>query len=409
MKIEALSITREKKEATLEHSLLPYGWRRVRLGDVCDIVARQVDPKLPQYGSLPHVNGENILSGICRLAYLNTASEESMISGKYLFEAGDVLYSKLRPYLRKAVVAEVDGVCSADMYPIKVNHTVLDPHFAAWLLVSDEFTNYADSESRRARMPKLNREQLFAFSAPLPPLNEQKRIVIRINESMGAAERARTAAEAQLKAAKDLPAAYLRAVFNSPESQTWEKKRLGDVCEFVGGMQPPAHTFKRQPQSDYIRLVQIQDFRRDDVAVYIPADEAKRSFDVTDVMIGRYGPPVFQILRGLSGAYNVALMKTVPKVGLLKDFLYYLLQEHSIQSAVIGQSERSAGQSGVQKEFLENFNVRIASIEEQARIAASLKNQIGQAKRIRQILNEQLNIINDLPAALLRQAFTGKL
>jgi type I restriction enzyme S subunit len=147
---------------------LPVGWRWARLGEICEITARQVDPKVPEFGALPHVNGENIEGGTCRLLYLRTAAEEGMTSGKYLFEPGDVLYSKLRPYLRKAVVVDFRGVCSADMYPIRVNRAVLDPHFAAWMLVTEEFTRYADGESRRARMPKLNREQLFAWQAPLP-------------------------------------------------------------------------------------------------------------------------------------------------------------------------------------------------------------------------------------------------
>ena len=92
----------------------------------------------------------------------------------------------------------------------------------------------------------------------------------------------------------------------------WEVVKLGDVCEFIGGSQPEKSYFQRELLPDFVRLVQIQDFRRSDLKVYIPISEAKRSFDETDIMIGRYGPPVFQIFRGLSGAYNVALIKAAP-------------------------------------------------------------------------------------------------
>ncbi len=118
----------------------------MRFGDIATIVAPQVDPKKPEYGALPHVNGENIESGTCRITFLNTAAQEGMTSGKYLFDPGDVLYSKLRPYLRKVTVADFRGVCSADMYPIKVDPSHLDSHFTAWMLVSDRFTEYADRE-----------------------------------------------------------------------------------------------------------------------------------------------------------------------------------------------------------------------------------------------------------------------
>ncbi len=190
------------------------GWPRKRLGQVCQVSARQVDPKLPAYGKLPHVSGENIEPGTCRLLYLNSAAEDGMTSGKYLFDAGDVLYSKLRPYLRKVTVVDFCGLCSADMYPIKVTPTFLDAKFAAWMLLSDEFTTYADEESRRARMPKLNRNQLFAWKAPLPPLAEQRRIADRLTEQMAAAERLRQRLEEQLDLINKLPAALLRQAFS---------------------------------------------------------------------------------------------------------------------------------------------------------------------------------------------------
>ncbi len=190
------------------------GWPRRPLGEVCEITARQVDPKIPEFGSLPHVNGENIEGGMCRLTYLKTASENGMTSGKYLFEPGDVLYSKLRPYLRKAVVAEFRGVCSADMYPIRVNRIFLDPHYLGWMLLSDKFTKYADEESRRARMPKLNREQIFSWAAPIPPLSEQLSLVASIAEKITGTGKLLNAIEKELLEINALPAALLRRAFN---------------------------------------------------------------------------------------------------------------------------------------------------------------------------------------------------
>ncbi|GEM_PF-1145638 len=189
-------------------------WERRLLAEVCGITARQVDPKLPEYAGLPHVSGENIESGMCRLTHLKSAAEDAMISGKYLFEPGDVLYSKLRPYLRKVLVADFRGVCSADMYPIRVRQEVLDPRFAAWMLVSDEFTRYADAESRRARMPKLNREQLFAWKAPLPPISDQRRLVSMVEDQLRAVGRAREAVKEEFATINALPAAFLRGAFS---------------------------------------------------------------------------------------------------------------------------------------------------------------------------------------------------
>ena len=88
---------------------------------------------------------------------------------------------------------------------------------------------------------------------------------------------------------------------------------MGEVCNFIGGSQPPKEEFVYEPLPGYIRLIQIQDYKSDKKKTFIPKSKARRFCTKEDVMIGRYGPPIFQILRGLEGAYNVALMKAAPK------------------------------------------------------------------------------------------------
>jgi type I restriction enzyme M protein len=155
-------------------------WPMVKLGEVCRIDAPLVDPKLPQFRSLPHVSGENIESGTGALLTLRSAAEDKVISGKYVFKAGAVLYSKLRPYLCKAALATFDGLCSADMYPLTVEDSRVDARFLLHVLLSEHFTRYAVELSGRARMPKLNREDLVRYEIPLPPLELQRRIVAEI-------------------------------------------------------------------------------------------------------------------------------------------------------------------------------------------------------------------------------------
>lgn len=193
---------------------LPEGWRWVKLGDVCEINAAQVDPKAEAYRNLPHIFGESIEIGTGRLLEFRSAADDGMISGKYLFSRGAVLYSKLRPYLKKAVLADFDGLCSADMYPLSANADFLLPSYLLQVLLSEPFTQFAVAESQRARMPKLNRDQLFSYSLPLPPLPEQRRIAAILNERMAAVERARKAAEDELATIEALPAALLRRAFN---------------------------------------------------------------------------------------------------------------------------------------------------------------------------------------------------
>jgi len=152
-------------------------WTRMAMEEAIEINDKQVDPMLAEYSQLPHISGENMESKTCRLLPWRTAEADSVKSSNYLFSPGTVLYSKIRPYLRKAVFVDFRGVCSADIYPIRVVSQKLDPHFVKWSLVAEPFSEYANRLSGRTRMPKLNRKQLFGFGFSHPPLPEQHRIV----------------------------------------------------------------------------------------------------------------------------------------------------------------------------------------------------------------------------------------
>jgi type I restriction enzyme S subunit len=210
----------------------------VPLADLCRVVEGQVDPREPEYRNLPHINGEVNESGTGRLLKFRTAAEDGLISGKYLFQPGMLLYSKLRPYLRKVTIAPTRGVCSADMYPLVFDLKRVDTLFAMYSLLAEPFTTYAVDASRRARMPKLNRDQLLAWDMPLPEsLADQRRIAAELNQSLAAVGSARRAAEGRLAAANALPAAYLRDVFEGLDVGHWKIVKVGDIARVSGGVQ----------------------------------------------------------------------------------------------------------------------------------------------------------------------------
>ena len=166
-------------------------WIPLPMERAIEINDKQVDPTLPEYSQLPHISGENMESKTCRLLPWRTAEADGVKSNNYLFNHGTILYSKIRPYLRKAVFVDFQGVCSAEVYPIRVSNPDLDPHFVKWALVAEPFTNYANRLSGRTRMPKLNRRQLFAFGFTHPSLPEQRRIVSELEGLQAEVDRLR--------------------------------------------------------------------------------------------------------------------------------------------------------------------------------------------------------------------------
>lgn len=147
-----------------------------------------------------------------------------------------------------------------------------------------------------------------------------------------------------------------------------ERVTIGDVCDFVGGSQPPKSVFLHVPRDGYIRLIQTRDYKTDDFPTYIPVNSTTKFCTKDDIMIGRYGPPIFQICRGLEGAYNVALMKAKPKECINNAYLYYLLKQPSILKYVEKLSLRTGGQTGVDLFSLRNYPVLLPSKECQRKV-----------------------------------------
>ena len=153
----------------------------------------------------------------------------------------------------------------------------------------------------------------------------------------------------------------------------WLKCKIEDVCNFIGGSQPPKSKFINYPQKSYTRLVQTRDFKTDKFPTYIPTNSTTKFFNKEDIIIGRYGPPIFQIFKGtLEGAYNVALMKAVPNENITNDFLYYFLTQKEVFEYVDNLSARTGGQTGVDLVSLYQYPINLPDKTEQRKIASVL-------------------------------------
>lgn len=154
---------------------VPSGWTLRPLLEVVELPSGQIDPRVEPYRSMTLIAPDHLESATGRLLGSQTAAEQGASSGKYLFARGDVVYSKIRPYLRKAYLASGGGICSADMYPLRPTAQV-SSSFLLSALLGEHFSAFAATVSQRSGIPKVNREELAEYKLRLPPLPEQRRI-----------------------------------------------------------------------------------------------------------------------------------------------------------------------------------------------------------------------------------------
>lgn len=156
--------------------LTPSSWKLTRFRFVATIDGGMVDPRR---GDMPNevlIAPNHIEGGTGRLLSIETAGSQGADSNKYQVREGQIIYSKIRPTLNKAVIAPRDCLCSADMYPISFDSDQVASRYALYQMLSRPIHDYVTERSMRVKMPKVNREELADLPWVLPPLVVQELI-----------------------------------------------------------------------------------------------------------------------------------------------------------------------------------------------------------------------------------------
>lgn len=379
------------------------GWRRLRLRDICRFLngrAYNRTELLPD-GKYPVLRVGNFFTND-HWYY----SDLELEANKYC-DSGDLLYAWSASFGPRLWTGG-KVIYHYHIWKIEPHFSVVDQrflfHFLGWDV--DQIKKDLGAGTTMVHVSKGSMEERPLW---LPPLPEQQRIVAILDEAFAAIATAKANAEKNLQNARAVFDSFLDAVFTA-EPVDASRFTLGEVCEIVGGSQPPKSVFSNEYKDGYVRLIQIRDYKSDDHIVYIPRSLARRFCSKADVMIGRYGPPVFQILEGLTGAYNVALMKAIPNENLLtRDYLFHFLMHGTIQRHIIFHSERASGQTGINKELLEKYPIALPSLSRQADAATAIRQLRAETLRLESLYRRKLAALDELKKSLLHRAFNGDL
>ena len=397
---------------------LPQGWRWVSLGEVCE---------KPQYGYTASAVSEDVGPKFLRI----TDIQNGMVDwdrlphcrcgeevATYSLKPGDILFARTggttgKSYLVQKVPSET--VFASYLIRVRTENDLM-PDYLYQFLQSASYWSQIGISKRGGAQPNVNATQLSSVALPLPPLPEQKRIAAKVQELMADVQCARTACETQLEAAQALPAAYLRDVFESDEAKKWERRRLGEVCDFS------QYGLTATATSDsggfpYLRITDIDDsgnIRADDIK-FVSCDEniyKNYALEEGDILFARSGSIGRTLLytgippKAIFASY---LIRFRLKQGIIEpSYLFYFAHSPAYYS-FIEQKKHIVSQPNINAKEYAELLVPLPSLPDQKRIAIELRNKIASAEKLKLAIQKELETIEALPQATLRKAFRGEL
>lgn len=405
---------------------LPESWRWVRLGEVCQCERRTVDPRRSPKATF--------------YLYSIPAYDESQRpkrldgsqigSSKVVIGPGVCLFSKLNPRIPRAwVVAGVpqDGmpVASTEFMPLRPNPNVLDLDYLGKLLMTEWFVSQVrlDVTGATGSRQRLKPGVILNALVPLPPHDEQRRIVARIEELMSQVREAKRLRQQAKEDAERLWQSVLAETFPRPGSDLpsdWRWVRLGEVIQYIGNG-TTAKQNKDGRGAPVTRMETIANEVIDSTRVgYIdnPDETLLKKYRLTpgdilfshinsDPHLGKTAlyegdPPI--LIHGMN------LLRIVPRTEALSSkYLNFLFRHYRNAGYFLEIAQRAIGQSSINQKKMRNLLIPLPPLAEQRRIVAHLEAVQDKICALKTAQAETDEELKRLEQAILDKAFRGEL
>jgi len=150
-------------------------WKIKNFGECAELIKESYKPSITE--TLPYIGLEHIEQQTLQLK--NSGHSSETISNKFKFKKGDILFGKLRPYFRKVICPDFDGVCSTDIFVVRAKKET-DQKFLFYWMASKEFVQIANNSSTGTRMPRADWDFLCNIQEEIPKQKEQKIIAEKL-------------------------------------------------------------------------------------------------------------------------------------------------------------------------------------------------------------------------------------
>ena len=398
---------------------LPKHWKKIQLKEIASLRRENIQPEDDL--CLNYVGLEHIDSGESQLKRWGNASEVK--STKNRFYPDDVLYGKLRVYLDKAVVAEMEGICSTDILVVTAN-SKMTPRFLVYLLHTHPLIRHAVATSTGVNHPRTSWNSLGEFTFALPPLPEQRAIA----HVLQTIQEAKFTRQREIALERERKAALMEYLFShgtkgEPRKQTeigeipesWEVVKLEDVLSYIGN----GLTNKQNKVGDGYPVTRIETISDDCINAErvgyvnnLPNDKVEKyrlcygdillSHINSEPQLGR--AVIFEeepnfLLHGM----NLLRMQANTEI-ISPFFLNFIFGVYRNRGVFIALASRAVGQSSINQSRMKSLMIPLPSLSEQNIIA----NVFRAIDKKTAALEQEGQHLNELFRAMLDELMTGQ-
>ena len=414
-----------KPGVSLEQHNLPPGWKWTKLGDVISGFQPGFACGKRNPNGVVQVRMNNVTTnGSFNWEELVRVPNGYTDMNKYWLKGDDVLFNNTNSaeLVGKSAIFlgfQESVVFSNHFSRVRTNPTALAPDFLAkWLNLNWQQGLFEKICNRWVGQAAVDRQKLLKLDVPLPPLEEQRRIVGVLNEQMAAVERAKKAAAERLEAAQALREAHRESVFNSLD------RSLSKLSPLKTAISSTRNGFGRRPKGEeqgpiVLRIADVSSGQvsySDPRRVYMTPNELETySLQPGDLLFVRVNGS--QNLVGACVefeewaepvAFNDHLIRVRLTGGLDSSFVAEVCKRRTARTFLENRASTSAGQFTINRSSIEDIEIPVPDSKTQARCVSEIRSFDKFVNTLAGNISDELNSLDSLQSSLLRRAFSGE-
>ncbi|EAH8849188.1 restriction endonuclease subunit S [Campylobacter lari] len=402
---------------------LPRDWEVKKLGDIAEISSGGTPSRNKkeywENGIIPWVKIKDIKENFISTTEEFITEDGLKNSSAKLFKKGTLLYS-IFATLGEVAILDIDATTNQAIAGINIKENNTNSLYLMYFLKS--IKDKICSKGRGVAQNNLNLSILKQIQIPLPPLQEQERIVGILDESFAKIDESIKILEQDLLNLDELMQSAMQKAFNPLKDNTkenyklpqgWEWKSLGDIGEIITGTTPS----KNNPNfyGNEYPLFKPSDLNGDMVIKYASDNLSKVGFDnarnlpKNTILIVCIGASIGKVgLSGVNGSCNQQINAIIPSSTFVSKYLFFVCLSNYFQEIL----KKNASQTTlpiINKTEFSKLKIPLPPLQEQEQIASYLDEFSSNVKKLKQNYQTQIKNLQELKKSLLDKAFQGRL